>query len=214
MKTMNSYILNIALVTVALALGGCSTRMNIQSDYDRGATFRGLESYGWIESANPYEDRGALGFDSDIMARRIQKMVHAELDSLGYLYKESYEESDSNQPDFEISYRMLATEEVEQVRRTHPIGHHSGHRRYGGHGVQGGYGGHGTSSYTRDVVQCILMLDVWDVETDRLVWRGWARWQLGERPSPEEVTQHLERAVREILSEFPTNRDRGLNNLR
>ncbi|MGF1668946.1 MAG: DUF4136 domain-containing protein [Balneolaceae bacterium] len=197
--------------------------MSIESDYDREVSFSDLVSYGWIESANPYEDRGALGFDNDIMARRIQNMVHAEMDSLGYLYNESYEEAGSDKPDFEVSYRMLASEEIEHVRSTHPIGYHSsrrghgGHGRHGRHGRYGGHGGHsgiGMSSYARDIVQCVLMIDVWDYKTDRLVWRGWARWQMNEQPSPEEVTLHLERAVVEILSEFPPNRDQDLSSLR
>lgn len=218
---MKIHNLNIALVTITLALAGCSTttRMSIESDYDREATFSDLESYGWIESANPYEDGGALGFDNDIMARRIQMMVHAGFDSLGYLYNESYEEIGSDKPDFEVSYRMLASEEVEQVRSTQPIGYQSsygsygGHGRHGRHGRHGGYGGIGSSSYARDIVQCVLMLDVWDYKSDRLVWRGWARWQMNERPSPEEVTQLLERAVVEILSEFPSKQNLGLSNL-
>jgi len=212
---MNSHNLNIALITVALALAGCSTttRMSIESDYDREATFSDLLSYGWIESANPYEDRGALGFDSDIMARRIQKMVHAGLDSLGYSYNESYEETGSDYPDFEVSYRMLASEEVEHIRSAYPIGYYSSYGGHGGHGAHGRHGGHGTSSYARDVVQCVLMLDVWDFKTDRLVWRGWARWQMGEHPSPEMVTELLEVAVVEILRQFPANRDRVLSNL-
>jgi len=190
----------------------CGTSMNIQTDYDQQAKFNHLESYGWIEMPDRYNDRGALGFDSGIMARRIKNMVHRELDSLGYIRKEEIVREGTELPDFQISYRMLATEEVEVVRDTYPVGYHSPHHgRHGGHrglGSYGGYGSHDSDGHTREFVQCVLMLDIWDPKTNRLVWRGWARWRMGEQPNPKEVSTQLERAVEEILKKFPPMRQK------
>lgn len=188
----------LALLAVMLMLAGCSSTMNVQSDYDREVSFDNLDSYIWVEGIREYEDQGRLGFDSEIMARRIRDMVHAELANRGYVRKES----DLAQADFAISYRMLATEEVDQLGH----GGHGGHGGRGGHRVYGGHGYGGTSAYTRDVVRCILMLDVHDPATNQLIWRGWVRWQMDEEPSPEDVTQRLGQAVEEILSAFPPGR--------
>lgn len=202
----------LTLALTALTLAGCGTAMSVRSDHDRGASFTGFDSYVWVESADSSGVEDDLGFDSELMARRIQEMVHAELASLGYVRGESR----SARPDFAISYSMVAREEMEHVDLGHGGHSYSPHRHRGfGHGGHGfghgghGHGGHGhggRSGFTRDIVKCILVLDVRDPETDRLLWRGWARWHLDDDPSPEKVTRHLARAVEEILGRFPPER--------
>jgi len=204
---MYRILLNTLLSILILIPAGCSTSLNIQTDYDRKANFTGLKSYSWIKNVETYEETGALGFDSGIMARRIKDMVEAELDSMGYTQKLAYDREGATLPDFQIAYRMLATEEVEVVRNAYPVGYHSPH--HGGHGGHTGYRGHGghgglsSGGYTREFVQCVLMLDIWDPRTDRLVWRGWARWEMDEQPSSKDVSMQLNRAVDKILDKFP-----------
>lgn len=182
----------------AVTIAGCAS-MKVRSDFDRGSSLTGLRTYEWVEPARPRSDSG-LGFDSPLMAERIQSSVHATLAERGFARPES------GTPDFRISYRMVAQEEVQQLSSYGPHGHggfgHSfGHRGHGGHG----HGGYGTT-FTRDVVRCVLVLDIWDSRSDRLLWRGWARWLLDGNPSPEKVTKHIDRAVGRILSEFPPQR--------
>lgn len=182
----------------ALVIGGCAS-MNVRSDYDREAPLAGFRTYEWVELGPSGADSG-LGFDSPLMAQRIQNSVHATL------AKRGFERPASGTPDFRVSYRMVAREEVQQLSSYGPYGHGGFGRGFGrfGHGGHG-HGGYATS-YTRDVVQCILVLDIWDSRSNRLVWRGWARWLLDENPSPEKVTEHIDRAVDRILSEFPPER--------
>lgn len=192
--------MRVRILTGALAvhvLAGCAV-MNVQSDYDREASLAGFRTYEWVEPGPRGVDTG-LGFDSPLMAQRIQNSVHAGL------AKRGFERSASGTPDFRVSYRMVAQEEVQQLSSYGPYGHggfrhgfgHFGHR---GHGH--GHGRYGTT-HTRDVVRCILVLDIWDSRSNRLVWRGWARWLLDGNPSPEKVTKHINQAVDRILSEFP-----------
>ena len=192
---------------ITLTLLSCGTTINIQTDYEREASFSGLESYSWNKYVPSYQESGNIGFDSEIMARRIKGMVESELDSLGYEQKLPANDSATVQSDFQISYHMLATEEVEEVRNTYPIGyrspHHGGHGGHGRHGGHGGYGGYSSRDNTREFVQCVLMLDIWNPETGRLVWRGWARWEMGDQPDPKDVTMQLNRAVDKILKKFP-----------
>lgn len=197
----------LVLFIAACTLVGCGTSMNIQTDYDQQANFSDLKSFSWVEISDSYTDRSALGFDSGIMARRIKDMVGNELDSLGYIKNEEVIQKGTKSPDFQISYRMLATEEVEVIRDTYPVGyhspHHGGHGGHRGYGSYGGYGSYDSDGHTREFVQCVLMLDIWDPKTNRLVWRGWARWRMGEQPNPKEVSIQLEKAVEEILKKFP-----------
>lgn len=182
----------------ALVLAGCAS-MNVRSDYDREASLAGFRTYEWVEPGPSGPDSG-LGFDSPLMARRIQNSVHATLARMGY------DRSAAGTPDFRISYRMVAQEEVQQLSSYGPYGHGGFGRGFGHFGHRGhGHGGYATT-HTRDVVRCVLVLDIWDSRSDRLVWRGWARWLMDGNPSPEKVTKHLDRAVDRILSEFPPER--------
>lgn len=188
----------------ALVLAGC-TSMRVQSDHDREAPLTEFQTYEWVEPAASGADSG-LGFDSPLMARRIESSVHARLAESGF------EQSASGTPDFLISFRMVAQEEVRELGSYGPYGHGghghgSRHGRHGGHGGHG-HGGHGTT-HSQEMVRCVLVLDIWDSGSGRLVWRGWARWLLDANPSPEKVTKHLQRAVDRILNEFPPDEARA-----
>lgn len=185
-------------VLAVVSLAAC-TSMNVQSDYDRDMSFGDLRTYEWIEADSASAAESGLGFDSPLMGRRIQESVDTVLASRGY------RRASSGPPDFRISYRMVAREEIQHLGSGHsrysPYRHRFGH----GHGHRFGHGfGHGNgSSLARDVVRCVLVLDVWDRRSGELVWRGWARWRLGADPSPEKVARHLDQAVQRILSRLP-----------
>jgi len=196
----------IATSLTAIAVAGCAS-MSVRSDYDPDTSLAGFQTYEWVEpgpSGAGAEARGAdsgIGFDSPLMAERIRSSVRTTLAGRGF------DRVASATPDFRISYRMVAREEVQQLSTGGPYGYggfgHGGHGHrgfgHGGHGFGGGYG----STFTRDVVRCILVLDIWDPRSGRLLWRGWARWMMSGDPSPEKVTERLERAVGRILDEFP-----------
>ncbi len=179
-----------------LALAGCGY-MRVQTDYDQDAAFGRLRTYELVE-VTP-DAGGDPAFDSPLIERRIRDYVDAGLASMGY------EKPISGAPDFRISYRMVARAAVQTyygyggLYGGHGFGHGFGHGRYGGHGGFGGYGPY----YSRDVVKCILVLDVVDSRSNELIWRGWARWIVSENPSPKQLGEELNKAVLRILDEFP-----------
>ena len=193
------------LLTV-LALAGCGS-MKVQTDYVQGAAFERLRTYELVDVAPGVG--GDLGgdpvFDSPLMQQRIRNYVDAGLASMGY------ERPISGAPDFRVSYRMVAREAVQTYYgygglyggRGFGHGGHCGHGfGHGGHGGFGGFGGSGPY-YSRDVVKCVLVLDVLDSRSNQLIWRGWARWVVDEDPDPEQLGNDLGKAVLRILEEFP-----------
>ena len=179
-----------------LVLSACAS-INVRTDYDDEVSFGEFRTYEWVGAARG--DGGDLGFDSPLMARRVQRSIHAELASMGY------ERVMASTADFRISYRMVARDDVDNSSGYYrPYGYGGfGHDRHRGYG-SGGYG-----TYARDVVRCVLVLDVWDTRSEQLAWRGWAIWLLDEDPSPETVRKHIDKAIHRILSEFPPEGARG-----
>ncbi len=180
-----------------LALAGCVS-MRVQTDYDQDAAFGGLRTYELVD-VTPGAGGDAGGdpvFDNPLVERRIRDYVDAGLASMGY------EKPISGAPDFRVSYRMVAREAVQTY---YGYGGLYGGRGFGhgfGHGRHGGFGGYGPY-YSRDVVKCILVLDVVDSRSNELIWRGWARWIVSANPSPKQLGEDLNKAVLRILDEFP-----------
>ncbi len=48
-----------------------------------------------------------------------------------------------------------------------------------------------------------LVLDIIDVRTEKVVFRGWATKSLDSNPSPKQVRTYVTEAVEEILEDFP-----------
>jgi hypothetical protein len=193
-------IRTLAGALTVLALAGCGS-MKVQTDYDRDAAFGRLRTYELVDvSPGAGGDAGGdPAFDNPLMEQRIRDYVDAGLASMGY------EKPISGAPDFRISYRMVAREAVQTY---YGYGGLYGGRGFGhgfGHGGHGGFGGYGPY-YSRDVVKCVLVLDVVDSRSNELIWRGWARWIVSENPSPKQLGEDLNKAVLRILDEFPPGR--------
>ena len=51
-----------------------------------------------------------------------------------------------------------------------------------------------------------MVLDITDVRTEGVIFRGWARESLHSDPSPEKLRMYVTEAVEEILEDFPRAR--------
>ena len=63
-----------------------------------------------------------------------------------------------------------------------------------------GYAGTGR---VREYLRGTLVLDIIDVRTEEVIFRGWARKSLNSDPSPEQVRTYVTEAAEEILEDFP-----------
>ena len=59
------------------------------------------------------------------------------------------------------------------------------------------------AGYVSEYLQGTLVLDIIDVRTDEVIFRGWASKSLDSDPSPKKVRKYVTEAVEEILEDFP-----------
>ncbi len=55
----------------------------------------------------------------------------------------------------------------------------------------------------REYLRGTLVLDITDVRTGEVIWRGWASKSLHSDPRPEKVRMYVDEAVAEMLADFP-----------
>ena len=134
----------------------------------------------------------------------------------------------SDTPDFRIAYSLVA-EEKSRVDGSYGYGGYglyggysgaygySGSRYrgsfglslYGGrylrpyYGSYYGYPGGGYAGRVREYLEGTLVLDIIDVRTEEVIFRGWATKSLDSNPSPKQVRVYVIEAVEEILEDFP-----------
>ncbi len=202
-KNMFTRILKTAWSLTAVSLlAGCAS-LQVQTDYDRQAEFTQLMTYDFAETQVASD--GPPAVNSPLLARHIEGAVASELDRIGFRHVES------GTPDFRIAYRVVADERSRYVPSS-SFGFRSfygsrgrfGRRFFSPHSGFGfGFGfGPGTGSVRQDL-RGTLVVDIIDVSSDEVIYRGWASKSLDLDPRPEMVRAYVDEAVMEILADFP-----------
>lgn len=196
-------------LTAVSLLAGCAS-LQVQTDYDRQAEFTQLMTYDFAETQVASD--GPPAVNSPLLARHIEGAVASELDRIGFRHVES------GTPDFRIAYRVVADERSRYVpssgfgsfgfRSFHGSRRRFGRRffsPYSGFGSGFGFGfGYGPSTgYVRQDLRGTLVVDIIDVSSDEVIYRGWASKSLDLDPRPEMVRAYVDEAVMEILADFP-----------
>ena len=196
-----------------LILAGCAS-LQVRTDYDQQASFTPLSTYEWADGEVDAGNNPAV--NSPLLGNHIQGAVEGELDRMGY------RKVTSGTPDFRIAYRVVAEEKAKLVGSGYsgPYGYgrsyypgRYGFRWFGGrfftpysYGYSGaGYAGAGYAGAgsVREYLRGTLVLDITDVRTGEVIWRGWASKSLDLDPRPEKVRMYVDEAVAEMLAEFP-----------
>lgn len=170
-----------------VALGACST-MTIESDHDASANFSDLKTYAWI----PRERRDPIltRINDEFVESRVQQAVNSQLTTKGYQMQTS------GTPDFLVSYyasvstELRVTTDYEGYRP--PSGSLSGSASYGR-----------TRTRAYDFDQGLLVLDIVDADTNKLMWRGRAKDAVDLSWSEQKKTAKISEAVQKMLSQFP-----------
>ncbi|MCH7857510.1 MAG: DUF4136 domain-containing protein [Gemmatimonadetes bacterium] len=201
------------------ALAGCAG-LQVETEYDPEASLTQLSTYDWVDQeADPTGDPAV---DSPLLKRHIRAAVEGELGRMGY------RKVTSEIPDLRIAYTVIAEERIYGS-----YGYGSGYGRYGyggpygyrGSSYRGSFGfslyggrylrpyygsyygypgaGYGGAGGVRAYLQGTLVLDIIDVRTEEVIFRGWARESLHSDPSPKRVRMYVTEAVEKILEDFP-----------
>jgi len=114
---------------------------------------------------------------SPLEERRLLNVIEDELKEKGMTYSE-------DSPDLLVTYHTF-TKDVTEIQST----------------------GDGYTAVSNTRAQTYtdgtFMLDLIDANTEKLVWRGIAEGTGDENPSPQQVSENIEKAVKKLLGEYP-----------
>ncbi len=196
MKSLHATLSSFAV----FALAGCAT-LQVETDYDPEVSFTQLSTYEWVDQEAVASGDPAV--DSPLLKRYIRDAVEGELGRLGY------RKVTSDTPDLRIAYSMTAEERsrIDGYGGYGSYGRSFGVSLYGGRYLRPYYGypsyGYAGAGRVYEYLQGTLVLDIIDVRTEEVVFRGWERKSLRSDPSAKKVRMYVTDAVEEILEDFP-----------
>jgi len=169
-----------------IALGllvGCSS-IRVTTDYAEDTDFSKFQTFAYEESEN------TVARSSPLAHQRIVTAIRRGMTSSGLT------EVDKD-PDLKVTYRGSTEQQVE-FRTTY-----SGASTWGRPSRYRGVGVGMTTSTTRPstITQGTLMIDIWDVAANAMVWRSVATSTLSSDPSQN--TSTINKAVEKAFNDFP-----------
>ena len=187
---MRTYRVHKGLIFIVLLvlLWGCSS-IRVSQDYDLSGQFLSLETYAWQTDHQP--QIGDIRVDNTLLDARIRSAVDRSLAEKGY------RKVGGDVADFHVAYTYQIGSKIESDNVTFGFG-------FGG-GGGGRYGGIGIDSAgrVREYDEGLLVIDLLDVSTGELLWRGNGTSRVDQHPKPEEAEKRIRQVVEKILAQFP-----------
>ncbi|MBV8495985.1 MAG: DUF4136 domain-containing protein [Gammaproteobacteria bacterium] len=165
-------------------LSGCATTQ-VGSDYDRGASFTGYQTFTVMH-------RQHHGSHNPLVAQRAEDDIKSDLTAKGYRYTD-----DAASADFTVDFTIGSKERTDLS--SYPAPYAGG---WFGFGPWWGAPYWGNEVDVHQYRQGTLSIDVFDAHSHRPVWHGWAKKELssGDLAQPAEP---IATAVASVLAKFP-----------
>ncbi len=187
---MTKKLLGIALVLALAAIPAAAQKVYI--DYDADADFGSYKTFAWGPTPEV-----SLSDSSPLMHSRIKNAIEYQLTTSGAI-------EDTENPDVYVTYHG---EESEGMRvDTNQWGY-----GYGGSWRWDPYWGGGMGSTTTTVstyTKGTLVIDIWDAETKKLIWRGSATATIPAKP--EKQARLVDKAVEKLVKQWDKKYNRGM----
>lgn len=179
-------LMGLATVAIAvLAVTGCASTMNVSSHVERGLDFAQYRTYDWGPAdALP---TGDARLDNDpFFHDHVQGEVERQLAFKGFA------RSVSESPDLLLHYHANINRRIDVDRLDRERGYCSGDEC-----------GPGVIEYEAGT----LVLDIVDVRTNRVVWRGWAQESVENSLNDRDrMARQINEAVTRMLKRLPAGR--------
>jgi hypothetical protein len=173
-----------------IALQGCET-IDSGSHYDETNNFGEYETFSWIDDKPFIQGEGRTAVPvSPLTQTKIERAIQAELEQKGYSFAE-----DRDDADFVIAYTVGTRDEITVDSYPYPYRGAWGWHVYGSRYHVREYREH---AYTRGT----LSVDIFDGESSRPVWHGWAEKTITESDR-EDPSDSIVKAVAQLFQEFP-----------
>ena len=177
-----------ALLVLGLVLTtGPALAQKIYIQYDREYDTRGVETFAWKDTSE-----SSVANTNPLLHSRIVNGIEYYL-SLG-----GAREVDSS-PDVYVTYHTSTNKEIVVDTDHYGYGYPGGWGYYGRPYV---YSSYGTSTSTvRTYEKGTLVVDVWDAESNKLVWRGTAA-NITVTDNPTKMEKKIDKALKKIIGEW------------
>jgi len=180
--------------TIAIAFGlalltACSG-YTVKTDYDPAVAFASYKSFDWYAASKRAKGKGS-GTDP-LMDKRVRVSVQTVLEAKGFRQEKVAE------PDFLVTYYPIYQNKKYRTTTTFGGGYGWGRRQWG-YGV----GTHFSTSQVHNYREGTIVLEIVDSRSNQLVWQGVAEGALVNFANPEEAQEEINKAVRDLLTNFP-----------
>ena len=170
---------------IALCFASASFAQQVKTDYDRNADFGQYKTYSW----------GKVNTQNLLLVDRIKAAVNSALTAKGW----TQVESGGN-----VSIMAMEMTQDHQTLTTYYDNFGGGWRWRGWGGVGGGFGESTTTESTYRVGT--LVIDLFDSNTKKLVWRGSASDALAAKS--DKNIKNLDKGVDKMFEHFPPEASR------
>jgi hypothetical protein len=184
MSTKFSYTL---MAVIALLLSACSG-IPVSQDFEQGFDFSDLKTFAW--DANEANQWG-IAESNELVDRRIRSAIENTLTA------RQFSQINAAQADFLVLYNVVIEQRIRSSNVSGGVAvGRSSRSRHGSISLS-------TGSQIRTYEQGTLLIDVIDVASDKLVWRGVSSQALPDLSDPQRLTDHINATVGAILAQFP-----------
>ena len=169
-----------------LAIATVASAQDIRYNFDKAADFTKYKTFKLVEN----KDSDKL---DDLTKKQIDDTLVAELTKKGLT-------ASSGTADLYVGYQ--ASVSTEKQVNTFDSGYAYG-PGWGGPGGYGAWGGGMSTSTTQTIYNGTLVVDLYDVTTKKLVWRGAASKTIDTKAKPEKREKNLAKAAQKMFKIYP-----------
>ncbi|MCF0053722.1 DUF4136 domain-containing protein [Dyadobacter chenwenxiniae] len=181
MKTIVKLMKSTAAVVVAgLLMMGCSQALQTSYDYDSSVNLKQFKTFK-VEAEHNMEQDPLLG--SELNRRRLGDAVVEVMEAKGY-------KMDTKNPDIIVRF-MTDVKERQQVRSNNMYSPY-----------MWWYGG-GNNISTYNYQESRFILNIYQKNSDRMVWQGWASGKVKAPTKKEDRETMVKNTMTDILKTFP-----------
>ena len=176
-KTAIGIVMAIALVAVPAAA------QKVHVDYDRDYVNKDYKTFAWGKTPET-----SLAEESPLMHSRIKNAIEYYLTEGGRL-------EDKTNPDVYVTYHTNTQEEVRYSTTSFGYGYGAG---WGWDPYWGG--GMSTSTTAHTYERGSLIIDIWDAEDKKMIWRGTATAVVTQ--NPEKAAKQIDKALKKMIKQY------------
>ena len=187
-----STIIKSLCITLLIFFAGCSG-IRVSQDYKPSRSFDQVKTYAW--KSDKQEKTGDVRIDSPLMDERIRTAVANALSAKGFI-------KSSENPDVVIAYHYSLRSKISSSSNGPAIGF--GFGTISRNSAIGFSTGVGSDINQYDEGQ--LVIDMNEVKTNDLIWRGTSTSRVETQAKPERITRLINDMVKKNLDQFPPDK--------